>query len=75
MIKKCSEFQKVYEQYKVPFSVVFSDQAERETRLSKVRSDIEDEKKRLDLSYRSQAQEMKRKCQEQLKQLEVAYGV
>ncbi|CBK19866.2 uncharacterized protein [Blastocystis hominis] len=63
MIKKCSEFQKVYEEYKT----------ERESHISKVRSSIEEEKKQLDLSYRAQAQEMKRHCQEQLDQLEKSF--
>lgn len=38
-----------------------------------MRSSIEEEKKQLDLSYRAQAQEMKRHCQEQLDQLEKSF--
>lgn len=38
-----------------------------------MKSSIEEEKKQLDLSYRAQAQEMKRRCQEQLDQLEKAF--
>lgn len=40
-----------------------------------MKSSIEEEKKQLDLSYRAQAQEMKKRCQEQLDQLEKAYDV
>ena len=35
-----------------------------------MKSSIEEEKKQLDLSYRAQAEEMKRRCLEQFDQLE-----
>lgn len=38
-------------------------------------SDIEEEKKRLDAEYRQRAQEMKRRCQEQLDALEEKYAL
>ncbi|KAK8808188.1 hypothetical protein JH06_2771 [Blastocystis sp. subtype 4] len=63
MMKKCAEFPTIYEQYT----------HEREERLTRVRTSIEEEKKRLDGEYRQRAQEMKRACQVQLDSLENTY--
>ena len=54
--------------------LVFCDgQSEGEARQNAVRESIEEEKTRLDAEYRKRAQEMKRRCQMQLDDLELEY--
>ena len=70
LLKKCSEFPVVYEQYKVSvFSCVYS-QKDREERLANTKQRIEEEKKQIDLEYRQKAQEMKREYERKMIELE-----
>ena len=73
MLKKGAEFQEAYDHYKVCFPVFCDGQSEGETRQNSVRESIEEEKARLDAEYRKRAQEMKRRCQMQLDDLELEY--
>ncbi|KAK8804610.1 hypothetical protein WA588_004820, partial [Blastocystis sp. NMH] len=61
MMKKSAEFQEAYDHYKM----------EGEARQNSVKESIEEEKARLDADYRKRAQELKRRCQMQLDDLEL----
>ena len=69
LIKKCSEFPIVYEQYKVPFGLCPHKQNDREERLTQLKQSIEEEKEQIDQSYRRQAQVLK--CEFESKMLEL----
>lgn len=70
LLKKCSEFQVVYEQYKVFIRLSFYNQNDREERIASVKHTVEEEKKRIDQMYRQKAQEMKREYERQMAELD-----
>lgn len=78
MMKKSAEFQEAYDHYKVLVFPFCEEQMEGEARQNSVKESIEEEKARLDADYRKRAQELKRRCQMQLDDLELenrAYSV
>ena len=71
MLKKSAEFQETFDHYRVLVFPFCEEQIEGEARQNSVKENIEEEKARLDADYRKRAQELKRRCQMQLDDLEM----